>query len=109
MCRVGSGGGTGCVSSLWLFQFIKRAKDCLRSLKQTSTLVGSAREFVTGQTTREWSELMHVRLFSATFYESRGGFLAGKVTAEEHDDVIKHACPGPGACGGMFTANTMAR
>jgi hypothetical protein len=107
MCRAGSGGRTGWVGPLWLVQLIERAKDCLRSLKQTSTLVGSARIQV--QTIREWSELMHVGLFSATFYESRGGFLAGKVTAEEHDDVIKHACPGPGACGGMFTANTMAR
>ena len=23
-------------------------------------------------------------------------------------DVVRHACPGPGACGGMYTANTMA-
>lgn len=42
------------------------------------------------------------------FYESYGGFLGGDVTKEQHDDVVQHACPGVGSCGGMFTANTMS-
>ncbi|KAH8928590.1 dihydroxy-acid and 6-phosphogluconate dehydratase [Atractiella rhizophila] len=41
-------------------------------------------------------------------FEIYGAYLAGKVTEEERLDVIRHACPGPGGCGGMFTANTMS-
>ncbi len=41
-------------------------------------------------------------------YEALGAFNAGKISAEEFKDVEDHACPGPGACGGQFTANTMA-
>ena len=31
---------------------------------------------------------------------------AGTISEKERIDVIEHACPGPGACGGMYTANT---
>ncbi len=41
-------------------------------------------------------------------FQSYGQFLAQKITEEERADVVRHACPGPGACGGMYTANTMA-
>lgn len=41
-------------------------------------------------------------------YEALGAFNAGKISAEEFRDVEDHACPGAGACGGQFTANTMA-
>ena len=41
-------------------------------------------------------------------YEAIGAFNAGRITAEELQDVEDHACPGAGACGGQFTANTMA-
>ncbi|KAF8623091.1 hypothetical protein AX15_006502 [Amanita polypyramis BW_CC] len=41
-------------------------------------------------------------------FESYGAFAVGKITDEERFDVIRHACPGPGACGGMYTANTMS-
>jgi hypothetical protein len=37
-----------------------------------------------------------------------GAYAAGKITEEERFDTIRHACPGSGACGGMYTANTMA-
>jgi len=30
------------------------------------------------------------------------------LSEEDRQDVVKHACPGAGACGGMYTANTMA-
>ena len=40
--------------------------------------------------------------------ESYGALLAGEVDEEEHAEVVREACPGPGACGGMYTANTMA-
>ncbi|KAJ7647113.1 dihydroxy-acid dehydratase [Roridomyces roridus] len=41
-------------------------------------------------------------------FESYGNYAIGKITDEEHFDVVRHACPGPGACGGMYTANTMS-
>jgi dihydroxy-acid dehydratase len=40
-------------------------------------------------------------------YEYIGAFQAGKITAEELKEMEDVACPGPGACGGQFTANTM--
>jgi dihydroxy-acid dehydratase len=41
-------------------------------------------------------------------FEAYGQFVAGQITEEEMKKVIRHACPGAGACGGMYTANTMA-
>ncbi len=41
-------------------------------------------------------------------YEAIGAFNAGRIDAAEFKDVEDHACPGAGACGGQFTANTMA-
>ena len=41
-------------------------------------------------------------------FQSYGQFLSGTITEEQRFDVIRHACPGSGACGGMYTANTMA-
>ncbi|KAJ1964408.1 dihydroxy-acid dehydratase ilv3 [Dispira parvispora] len=41
-------------------------------------------------------------------FQCYGEYLAGKITEEERQDIIRHACPGAGACGGMYTANTMA-
>jgi dihydroxy-acid dehydratase len=41
-------------------------------------------------------------------FQSYGEYLAGRIDDEERDDIVRHACPGPGACGGMYTANTMA-
>ncbi len=41
-------------------------------------------------------------------FEAVGACAAGKITEEELFQIEKHACPGEGACGGMFTANTMS-
>ncbi|MEW6542975.1 MAG: dihydroxy-acid dehydratase [Nitrospirota bacterium] len=41
-------------------------------------------------------------------FEAVGCHAAGKMTDAELKDLEDHACPGPGACGGQFTANTMA-
>ncbi|WP_259114156.1 dihydroxy-acid dehydratase [Candidatus Karelsulcia muelleri] len=41
-------------------------------------------------------------------FEALGEKNIGKITELEYKNIIKHACPGPGACGGMYTANTMA-
>ncbi|MGD8483523.1 MAG: dihydroxy-acid dehydratase [Thioalkalispiraceae bacterium] len=41
-------------------------------------------------------------------FQSYGEFLAGKINEDERQAIVEHACPGAGACGGMYTANTMA-
>ena len=41
-------------------------------------------------------------------FQSYGEYLAGVITDEQRLDIVRHSCPGPGACGGMYTANTMA-
>ncbi|GAA5220705.1 dihydroxy-acid dehydratase [Membranihabitans marinus] len=41
-------------------------------------------------------------------FEALGQFAAGNISEEEYLDVIAHAIPGQGACGGMYTANTMS-
>lgn len=41
-------------------------------------------------------------------FQSYGQYLSKEFTETERQDVVQHACPGPGSCGGMYTANTMA-
>jgi dihydroxy-acid dehydratase len=41
-------------------------------------------------------------------FQSYGELIAGKIDEATRQDIVRHACPGPGACGGMYTANTMA-
>ena len=41
-------------------------------------------------------------------FEALGQKMAGKITEEDFKCVVKASCPGAGACGGMYTANTMA-
>jgi dihydroxy-acid dehydratase len=41
-------------------------------------------------------------------FEAVGAYSAGKITDQERLDIERAACPGAGACGGMYTANTMA-
>src|SRR6056297_2634484 len=41
-------------------------------------------------------------------FEGVGTYAQGDMDADELDDLERHACPGAGSCGGMFTANTMA-
>ncbi len=41
-------------------------------------------------------------------FQSYGQYLAGKITEEERAEIVHKSCPGAGACGGMYTANTMA-
>jgi dihydroxy-acid dehydratase len=40
--------------------------------------------------------------------QAYGEYLAGRIDDATRKDILKRACPGPGACGGMYTANTMA-
>ena len=41
-------------------------------------------------------------------FEAWGQKVSGKISEKDYDNVISKSCPGPGACGGMYTANTMA-
>ena len=41
-------------------------------------------------------------------FQSYGEYLAGTITEEQRKTIVKNSCPGAGACGGMYTANTMA-
>ena len=41
-------------------------------------------------------------------YSCAGAYAADLISEEERFDMVRNACPGPGACGGMYTANTMA-
>ena len=41
-------------------------------------------------------------------FEGVGACALGRITRDELDEIERQACPGEGACGGMFTANTMA-
>ncbi|MEC3878359.1 dihydroxy-acid dehydratase [Parapedobacter sp. 10938] len=41
-------------------------------------------------------------------FEALGQKIAGELTDEDFLGIVKHTCPGAGACGGMYTANTMA-
>ena len=41
-------------------------------------------------------------------FQSYGEYIAGQIDDEEREGVVRDSCPGAGACGGMYTANTMA-
>jgi dihydroxy-acid dehydratase len=41
-------------------------------------------------------------------FEAYGAKISGKISEEDYKGIIKNSIPGPGACGGMYTANTMA-
>ena len=41
-------------------------------------------------------------------FQSYGEFLSGSINEQQRCEIVRHSCPGAGACGGMYTANTMA-
>lgn len=41
-------------------------------------------------------------------FQSYGEYLAGSINEDTRAAIVRHSCPGAGACGGMYTANTMA-
>lgn len=41
-------------------------------------------------------------------FQCYGEYVAGRIDDKRRSDIVAHACPGAGACGGMYTANTMA-
>ena len=49
-----------------------------------------------------------VDLTVVSVFEAVGAFSAGRMSQEDYDGIERNACPSVGACGGMFTANTMS-
>ncbi|MEZ4514624.1 MAG: dihydroxy-acid dehydratase [Chloroflexota bacterium] len=63
---------------------------------------------VYGGTIRAGCTVKHPKLDIVSAFQSYGEYIAGNITDEEREEIVRHACPGAGACGGMYTANTMA-
>lgn len=63
---------------------------------------------VYGGTIRAGKSAKGAKLDVISAFQSYGEFLAGRITEEERQDIVRHSCPGAGSCGGMYTANTMA-
>ncbi|KAH6670328.1 dihydroxy-acid dehydratase [Plectosphaerella plurivora] len=73
-----------------------------------------------GTINKGYSELLEKEINISTCYEAAGAFTYGRLHAKCNpgepgrtpsdvlEDIEQHACPSPGACGGMYTANTMA-
>ncbi len=53
-------------------------------------------------------EYKNKRLDVISIYEAVGELTSGRITKVEFDEIERRACPGPGSCSGLFTANTMA-
>jgi dihydroxy-acid dehydratase len=49
-----------------------------------------------------------LKLDIVSAFQSYGEYLAGKIDEEQRHSIVRNSCPGAGACGGMYTANTMA-
>ncbi|MGH7143395.1 MAG: dihydroxy-acid dehydratase, partial [Planctomycetota bacterium] len=63
---------------------------------------------VYGGTIKAGCSSQGAKLDIVSAFESYGAFIGGKIDEKARQDVVEHACPGAGACGGMYTANTMA-
>ena len=63
---------------------------------------------VYGGTIRAGCTPQHPQLDIISAFQSYGQALAGAISETERRQIVRHSCPGPGACGGMYTANTMA-
>jgi len=61
-----------------------------------------------GGTIRAGCTTHHPKLDIVSAFQSYGEYLAGRVNEAERQEIVRHSCPGAGACGGMYTANTMA-
>ena len=61
-----------------------------------------------GGTIKPGCGLKGEKLDIVSAFQSYGEFLGKKITEEERAAIVRRSCPGAGACGGMYTANTMA-
>jgi dihydroxy-acid dehydratase len=63
---------------------------------------------VYGGTIRAGCTPQHPQLDIVSAFQSYGQAISGAISEAERRAIVRHSCPGPGACGGMYTANTMA-
>uniref|UniRef100_A0A7C4LQ15 Dihydroxy-acid dehydratase n=1 Tax=Schlesneria paludicola TaxID=360056 RepID=A0A7C4LQ15_9PLAN len=63
---------------------------------------------VYGGTIRAGCTPRHPKLDIVSAFQAYGEYISGKITEEERAEIIRCSIPGAGACGGMYTANTMA-
>jgi dihydroxy-acid dehydratase len=63
---------------------------------------------VYGGTIRAGCTPRHPKLDVVSAFQAYGEFITGKITEEERAEIIRCSIPGAGACGGMYTANTMS-
>ena len=63
---------------------------------------------VYGGTIRAGPSRTTKKLDIVSAFQCYGEFLAGKIDEAKRQEIVRHSCPGAGACGGMYTANTMA-
>jgi len=63
---------------------------------------------VYGGTIRAGTNAAGTAIDIVSAFQSYGEFIADRIDDEQRTDIVLNACPGPGACGGMYTANTMA-
>lgn len=63
---------------------------------------------VYGGTIRAGCGLKGEKLDIVSAFQSYGEYIGKKITEEERAAIVRRSCPGAGACGGMYTANTMA-
>ncbi|MGB0739611.1 MAG: dihydroxy-acid dehydratase [Planctomycetaceae bacterium] len=61
-----------------------------------------------GGTIKPGCGLQGEKLDIVSAFQSYGEFLSKSITEEERSAIVRKSCPGAGACGGMYTANTMA-
>jgi len=63
---------------------------------------------VYGGTIRPGCTPRHPKLDIVSAFQAYGEFITGKITEDDRADIIRCSIPGAGACGGMYTANTMS-
>src|SRR6478752_1339204 len=63
---------------------------------------------VYGGTIRAGCTTRHPKLDIVSAFQAYGEYVAGKISEEERSEIIRCSIPGAGACGGMYTANTMS-
>jgi dihydroxy-acid dehydratase len=63
---------------------------------------------VYGGTIRAGRSRRFDKLDVVSAFQSYGEYVAGRIDDETRGEIVRFACPGAGACGGMYTANTMA-
>ncbi|MBI1312256.1 dihydroxy-acid dehydratase [bacterium] len=63
---------------------------------------------VYGGTIRAGCSDRHPKLDIVSAFQSYGQYIGGSIDDAERREIVRNSCPGPGACGGMYTANTMS-